>query len=125
MKKTQLPGLGRRGFLLGGAAVGAGALLTACTGNSDDNSSEAVVGTGGGDNAAPGKAVTIGFAAPAADHGWIAAITNNAKAQADQFDDVTLNAVEGSNDVNTQVTQMQQLVSDWRQEFVDRSIVRC
>ena len=112
MKKTQLPGLGRRGFLLGGAAVGAGALLTACTGNSDDNASEAVVGTGGGDNAAPGKAVTIGFAAPAADHGWIAAITNNAKAQADQFDDVTLNAVEGSNDVNTQVTQMQQLVSD-------------
>ena len=112
MKKTQLPGLGRRGFLLGGAAVGAGALLTACTGNSDDDSSDAVVGTGGGDNAAPGKAVTIGFAAPAADHGWIAAITNNAKAQADQFDDVTLNAVEGSNDVNTQVTQMQQLVSD-------------
>ena len=39
MKKTQLPGLGRRGFLLGGAAVGAGALLTACTGNSDDDAS--------------------------------------------------------------------------------------
>ena len=33
-------------------------------------------------NAAPGKKVIIGFSAPAADHGWIAAITNNAKAQA-------------------------------------------
>src|SRR4051812_33226377 len=98
MTKTQLPGLGRRGFLLGGAAVGVGAVLTACTGNSDDSTSnDAVVGTGGGDNAAPGKAVTIGFAAPAADHGWIAAITNNAKAQAKEFKDVTLNAVEGSN----------------------------
>jgi ribose transport system substrate-binding protein len=112
MKNTQLPGLGRRGFLLGGAAVGAGALLTACTGNSDDDSSAQAVVTGGGDNAEPGKEVTIGFAAPAADHGWIAAITNNAKAQAKAFEDVKLNAVEGSNDVNTQVTQMQQLVSD-------------
>ena len=32
----------------------------------------------------PGKPVTIGFSAPAADHGWIAAITTNAKAQAAQ-----------------------------------------
>ncbi len=111
MSNTQLPGLGRRGFLFGTAAIGAGALLTACTNNSDSSNKQAVVGAGG-DNATPGKAVTIGFAAPAADHGWIAAITNNAKAQAKTFEDVTLNAVEGSNDVNTQVTQMQQLVSD-------------
>ena len=48
----------------------------------------------GGDNAAPGKQVTIGFSAPAADHGWIAAIANNAKAQAAQYPDVTFEAVE-------------------------------
>ena len=38
-----------------------------------------------GDNAAPGKPVTIGFSAPAADHGWIAAIAKNAQAQAEQY----------------------------------------
>ena len=43
------------------------------------------------------------FSAPAADHGWIAAITKNAKAQAEEFDDVTLNAIEGTNDVNLQI----------------------
>ena len=109
---TEQPFLGRRGFLLGGAAVGAGALLAGCTSNTPANSESNAPVANAGNNAQPGKPVTIGFSAPAADHGWIAAITNNAKAQAKAFEDVNLNAVEGSNDVNTQVTQMQQLVSD-------------
>jgi ribose transport system substrate-binding protein len=58
----------------------------------------------------PGKAVTIGFSAPAADHGWIAAITTNAKNQAAKHSDVTLQAVEGSNDVNQQISQVQTLI---------------
>ena len=33
----------------------------------------------------PGRQVTIGFSAPAADHGWIAAIAANAKAQAAKY----------------------------------------
>jgi ribose transport system substrate-binding protein len=103
--------LGRRGFLAGSTAVGVSALLVGCTGNSSDSDEPAAVGSGNGDNAKQGKAVTIGFAAPAADHGWIAAITNNAKSQAKAFKDVTLNAVEGSNDSNTQVSQMANLVS--------------
>ena len=32
--------LGRRGFLFGAGALGAGAVLTACTGNSDGSSSD-------------------------------------------------------------------------------------
>jgi ribose transport system substrate-binding protein len=112
MTTPQTPGLGRRGFVFGGTAVGVSALLVGCTGNSNGDEDKAVVASGsGGDNATPGKAVTIGFAAPAADHGWIAAITNNAKSQAKTFPDVTLNAVEGSNDSNTQVSQMANLVS--------------
>ena len=51
-------------------------------------------------NAAPGKQVTIGFSAPAADHGWIAAITNNAKAQAAAYSDVAFKPVEPTNDVD-------------------------
>lgn len=106
--------VGRRGFLLGGAALGAGAVLTACTSNTPDNqsaNSQANVAAGAGDNAQPGKAVTIGFSAPAADHGWIAAITRNAQAQAGQFSDVTLKATEGTNDVNQQIAQVETLIN--------------
>ncbi len=114
MTSNLTAGLARRRFLLGGAALGAGAVLTGCTGNSDDgDDTEAVVGSGGeGDNAESGPDVTIGFLAPAADHGWIAAISKNATAQAEQFDDVTLNAAESSNDVNVQISQMETFISD-------------
>ncbi|HEY0637357.1 MAG TPA: substrate-binding domain-containing protein [Pseudonocardiaceae bacterium] len=107
--------VGRRGFLLGGAALGAGAVLTACTSNTPENESTgngANVQQGGGDNAQPGKAVTIGFSAPAADHGWIAAISRNAQAQAGEFSDVTLKATEGTNDVNQQIAQVETLIND-------------
>src|SRR6201990_3683946 len=100
---TTQPFLGRRGFLLGGAAVGAGALLTACTSN-PPATQDAPVG-GAGNNAQPGKPITIGFSAPAADHGWIAAITKNARAQAGAHSDVTLKATEGTNDLNLQIGQ--------------------
>ena len=53
--------------------------LAACTGNSDDEDDAGAASvdrrTASGGNDEPGKTVTIGFAAPAADHGWIAAIT--------------------------------------------------
>ena len=107
------PLLGRRGLLLGVGALGAGAALTACTSNSAasstaTSSSSAAAGASASDT--PGKAVTIGFSAPAADHGWIAAITTNAKEQAAKHSDVTLQAVEGSNDVNQQISQVQTLI---------------
>ena len=104
----------RRRLLFGAGAIGGAALLTACTSNEPEaaeSSSAANVSTGG-DNDQPGTEVTIGFSAPAADHGWIAAITTNAKAQAEQFEDVTLNAVEGSNDVNQQISQVETFIND-------------
>jgi ribose transport system substrate-binding protein len=106
--------LGRRGLLFGAGALGAGAALAACTSNepssaSSSTSAGAASGAGGA-NEAPGTTVTIGFSAPAADHGWIAAITSNAKAQAGKFSDVKLEAVEGSNDVNQQISQVQTLI---------------
>src|SRR3954447_13611662 len=107
------PLLGRRGLLLGAGALGAGAALTACTSNSaasttTTSSSSAAAAASASDT--PGKPVTIGFSAPAADHGWIAAITTNAKDQAAKHSDVTLQAVEGSNDVNQQISQVQTLI---------------
>ena len=105
------PSLARRRFLLGASALGAGALVVGCTSNEQANANTNQVAGGGGDNAKAGKAVTIGFSAPAADHGWIAAITKNAQAQAKAFSDVTLNATEGTNDVNQQIAQVETLLN--------------
>jgi ribose transport system substrate-binding protein len=110
---TSAVSLGRRRLLFGAGAVGAGALLSACTGNDPEDAGAAPAANvaTGGDNDKPGTAVTIGFSAPAADHGWIAAITTNARAQAEQYSDVTFEAVEGSNDVNQQISQVETLIS--------------
>ena len=103
--------LGRRGFLLGGGALSVAA-LAACTSNSkDDEASTANVAVAAGDNAAKGKQVTIGFSAPAADHGWIAAIANNAKAQAAQYEDVTFEPVNPTNDIAQQIAAVETLIN--------------
>ncbi|WP_158888421.1 substrate-binding domain-containing protein [Amycolatopsis anabasis] len=98
--------LARRGFLLGAA----GAVLTGCTSNEPPAATNAAA-AGAGANAQPGPPVTIGFSAPAADHGWMAAMTVNAKAQAARFSDVKLNATEGTNDVNQQIAQVESLIN--------------
>jgi ribose transport system substrate-binding protein len=112
MSKLEMPDLNRRRFLLGGAAVGAGSLLVGCTSNApqDSGASKDVNSAPTGDNAKPGKHVTIGFSAPAADHGWIGAISKNARTQAGEFKDVTLQATEGTNDVNAQISAVKTLI---------------
>ncbi|WP_216216062.1 substrate-binding domain-containing protein [Amycolatopsis aidingensis] len=101
--------LARRGFLFGAAGLGAGAVLTGCTSNEPQQQDAAAANQGS--NSEPGQPVTIGFSAPAADHGWMAAVTINAKAQAENYSDVTLNATEGTNDVNQQVAQVESLIN--------------
>ncbi|BCB84263.1 substrate-binding domain-containing protein [Phytohabitans suffuscus] len=105
--------LSRRRLLLGGAALGAGALLTACTSNETDEPSGGAqtVAAGNNANAAPGQKVVIGFSAPAADHGWIAAITNNAKAQAGTYSDVEFKTVEAGADAAAQRAALQTLIA--------------
>jgi ribose transport system substrate-binding protein len=104
--------LSRRRILFGGAAVGAGAVLTACTSNTPQENTQ--VNTNNEEanpNAAPGQKVVIGFSAPAADHGWIAAITNNAKAQAAAYSDVELRAVEAGADAAAQRAALATLIA--------------
>jgi ribose transport system substrate-binding protein len=107
-----LDGPSRRTLLLGGAALGAGALLTGCTSNADDStkSDNGQTKVTGGDNAATGKSVTIGFSAPAADHGWIRAITDNAKRQAALYKDVKLIQVDAGADAPAQIAALQTLI---------------
>jgi ribose transport system substrate-binding protein len=105
--------LSRRRILFGGAAVGAGAVLTACTSNSPDNTAQVNQNTNASanPNAAPGAKVIIGFSAPAADHGWVAAITNNAKAQAAAYSDVELRTVEAGTDAAAQRAAISTLIA--------------
>ncbi|PXY21753.1 sugar ABC transporter substrate-binding protein [Prauserella sp. PE36] len=104
--------LARRGFLFGAAGLGAGAVLAGCTSNEpEQQNNPQQQNLAQGDNAQPGQPVTIGFSAPAADHGWMAAMTINARSAAEQFSDVTLNATEGTNDVNQQIAQVESLIN--------------
>ncbi|MFE0102457.1 substrate-binding domain-containing protein [Streptomyces sp. NPDC059009] len=101
----------RRGLLFGTAAVGAGALLTACTSNdTKDDSSDSAKDQPVADDK-PGKHVTIGFAGPQADHGWLNAINDNAKERAKKYSDVSLEATEGSNDTAAQIGQIETLIN--------------
>jgi ribose transport system substrate-binding protein len=103
----------RRRVLFGGAALGAGALLTACTSNDQQGNTAQInnADKGANPNAAPGQKVIIGFSAPAADHGWIAAITNNARAQAAAYSDVELRTVEAGVDAAAQRAALATLVA--------------
>ncbi|MET8578555.1 substrate-binding domain-containing protein [Streptomyces sp. NPDC005012] len=101
----------RRGLLLGTAAVSAGAFLAGCTSNEKNDDKD----TGSSQQPAaddrPGKQVTIGFAGPQADHGWLNAINEQARSRAEKYSDVTLDITEGSNDTATQIGQIETLIN--------------
>ncbi len=90
--------------------------LAGCTGNTPESSSSAPEGgtsqaeTGSNDEA--GDPVVIGFSAPAADHGWMASITESAKAAAESYDDVDLRVAEGTNEVGLQISQVETFIND-------------
>jgi ribose transport system substrate-binding protein len=95
------------------ALVGAGALVAGCTSNEPENQSSG----DGSNNAASsndeaGDTVVIGFSAPAADHGWMAGITEAARAEAENYEDVELRVAEGTNDVSAQISQVETFIND-------------
>lgn len=105
----------RRSFAVIAAATLA---LTACSsddGNQDgstaSNTEDATSDTGDGGDNPDGQTVRIAFSFPGADHGWLAAITNNATAEAGTFDDVEFIPIEGTNDSASQVAQVETLIS--------------
>lgn len=101
-----------------GAAVVAVTLVAGCTGNTAQDTSSGGGSGGGstdaasGSNDQSGETVTIGFSAPAADHGWMAQITSAAQAEADKYDDVDLVVAEGTNDVSLQISQIETFIND-------------
>ena len=86
--------------------------LTACTNEVSDGGGE---GAPGGTSApqaegVTGRPVKVGFSAPGADHGWLKAITDNARSEADKLG-VELILSEGTNDSAAQVSQVETLIS--------------
>jgi len=98
-----------------GVAVLAVLAMSACTSNEADvedgerggGSAQAAAGS----NDEAGDTVVIGFSAPAADHGWMAAITEATEQVADQYDDVELKVATGTNDVNVQIQQVEAFIN--------------
>jgi ribose transport system substrate-binding protein len=111
MTSSQARDVRRRGFLLSGSLVGAGALAAACTSNAEPEAKAPAAAAAGGANDKPGKKVTVGFAGPQADHGWLNAINENAKKEAGKYSDVDLKITEGSNDAAQQASQIQTLIN--------------
>ncbi len=98
-------------------AISAAALLTTgCVSN--EPPAEESQGTGETDsgssssNDETGDTVVIGFSAPAADHGWMGAITRAALDTAEQYDDVELRQAEATNDVNMQISHIEQFINE-------------
>jgi ribose transport system substrate-binding protein len=60
---------------------------------------------------AQSKDITIAFSAPGADHGWMAAITDNARQQAKELEGVTLKLAEGVTDSAAQADQIETLIA--------------
>lgn len=91
-------GLRRAGLALGAGAVVAGGLAGTAAATTEP--------------AADGEQIVIGFSAPAADHGWMAAITENARAYAEANPDIDLRVADGTNDVNLQISQVETFIND-------------
>ncbi|MEZ0447242.1 substrate-binding domain-containing protein [Cellulomonas sp. ICMP 17802] len=107
--------LRRRWLALAGSTAALALVVAGCTSNTPEDTSSgdasvpAVAATG---NDEPGDKVVIGFSAPAADHGWMGSITKSAVAEAAKYSDVELVQAEATNDVNLQISQIEQFIND-------------
>lgn len=96
-----------------GALFAVGGLLTACTPGTPEGETGATNTAAQSQEAKkPGDKVKIGFSGPAADHGWIGAISTAAIEAAKSFDDVELVVSEGTSDANLQISQIETFINN-------------
>jgi ribose transport system substrate-binding protein len=88
--------------------------VAACGGDdnadSGSNTSQNTEDSGGTQAGSDGP-VKIAFSAPGADHGWMAAITENARNEAEALGDVELQVAEGVTDSAAQADQVETLIA--------------
>lgn len=89
--------------------------VAACGDDDGDGGGEETTAaqTGGGDEGDGGNGgpVTIVASVPPTDHGWLGAISKNAQAAADEFDDVDFRLLEAA-DSDSQAQQIEQVISE-------------
>ncbi|MGH2710500.1 MAG: substrate-binding domain-containing protein [Actinomycetota bacterium] len=91
--------------------VFAGLVLGACTDSGGGTETGGETAQQPSESNPEGITVKIAFSAPGADHGWLAAITENARTEAESWEDVELILTEGTNDSAAQASQVETLVS--------------
>jgi ribose transport system substrate-binding protein len=84
------------------------ALIVSACGSQSSNSSDA---SEIGPNGVTGRKIKIAFSAPGADHGWTAAVTTAANAQAAKFHDVDFTSQATTNDSAAQAAQVEALIA--------------
>jgi ribose transport system substrate-binding protein len=85
--------------------------LSACTDEAGDTAPQQDASNGQQQSGGvSGRPVKVAFSAPGADHGWLKAITDNARKQAEQSK-VELLLSEGTNDSASQVAQVETLIA--------------
>jgi ribose transport system substrate-binding protein len=87
--------------------------LAACGGGEETTTVTApTTGSAGGDSGGgSGETISIVASVPPTDHGWLGAISKNAQAAADQYDDVDFELLEAA-DSDSQAQQIEQVISD-------------
>ncbi len=107
--KRLLLAIGVAGLLVFGvSACGGDTETVTVTSESPGASGEAGGGDSGGGS---GKTVSIVASVPPTDHGWLGAISKDAQAQADEYDDVDFKLLEAA-DADSQAQQIEQVISE-------------
>ncbi len=91
------------------------AVFVAACGGDTETTTVTASGTGteagGTESGGSGETVRIVASVPPTDHGWLGAISKNAQAAADQYDDVEFELLEAA-DADSQAQQIEQAISD-------------
>ena len=91
------------------------AVFVAACGGDTETTTVTASGTGaeagGTEGGGSGETVRIVASVPPTDHGWLGAISKNAQAAADQYDDVEFELLEAA-DADSQAQQIEQVISD-------------
>ena len=97
------------------AAAAILALALAACGGGEETTTVTAPATGsaaaGADAGGSGETVSIVASVPPTDHGWLGAISKNAEAAAEQYDDVDFELLEAA-DSDSQAQQIEQVISD-------------
>src|SRR5262249_22050862 len=109
-EKHMSKGKGALSMSLACIALALGLVACDSSDNKASQTSTPAINNNATKSTAPGKHVTIDMSAPATDHKWLAAISNNAKAQTAKYSDVTFHLVNTATTAADQQAQIETMI---------------